>query len=232
MPNISLLSTEVQIDRQVGSLNIQYILFDLDDTLYDYSSGLFAEVRARIEAWMERVLQLPLEEVQSLRRDYLKAYGTTLAGLVRHHPEADRDDYLDAVHQVDVSRFLTPRPELAAMIAALPVKKGIFTNGTADWADRILRQLGIRQHFGPLIDIRATHYVGKPWPEAYQQALDLLHCAGAECVFVDDQPRNLQPAAAFGMRTVLVRPGGVSGDGVEFAVDDILDAGAVLQQIL
>ncbi len=214
------------------NLNIQYILFDLDDTLYDYSSGLFEEVRARIEAWMVQTLQLSLEEVQALRREYLKAYGTTLAGLIRHHPEADRDAYLDAVHQVDVSRYLAPHPELESMMAALPVSKGIFTNGTADWADRILRQLGIRRYFDPLIDIRATHYVGKPWPEAYQTALDLLGCPGAGCIFVDDQPRNLQPAAAFGMRTVLVRPGGVPEDGVEFAVDDILSAGAVLQQIL
>lgn len=222
-------STGKTVDQK---LTVRYILFDLDDTLYDYSSGMFQAVRARIETWMVQTLQLSLPKVQALRQKYFKAYGTTLAGLVRHHPEADRDDYLDAVHQVDVSRYLAPRPELEAMVAALPVKKGIFTNGTADWADRVLRQLNIRQHFGPLIDIRATRYVGKPWPEAYRMALDLLHCDGAECIFVDDQPRNLQPAAAFGMRTVLVRPGGVPEDGVEFAVDDILDAGAVLQQIL
>ncbi|MBN2003299.1 MAG: pyrimidine 5'-nucleotidase [Anaerolineae bacterium] len=213
-------------------MSLQYILFDLDDTLYDYGSGLFQEVRSRIETWMVRALQISLEEVQSLRHEYLKAYGTTLAGLIRHHPEADRDDYLDMVHQVDVSRYLAPRPDLGAMLAALPVKKGIFTNGTADWADRILCQLGIRQYFGPLIDIRATHYVGKPWPEAYQMVLSILGCDGAECAFVDDQSRNLQPAAALGMRTVLVRPGGVPGDGVEFAVNDILDAGVVLRQIL
>lgn len=211
---------------------IQYILFDLDDTLYDYGSGLFKEVGARIEGWVCQKLSLTPEEAKALRREYFEAYGTTMMGLRHHHPELDIDDYLDHVHEVDVSRYLAPRSDLDAMLAALPPAKGIFTNGIASWADRILRQMGIRRHFGPIIDVRATQYRGKPWPEAYQRALAILGCAGAECVLLDDQPRNLEPAAAFGMRTVLVRPGGQPGPGVDFAVNTIEEAGAVLRKLV
>jgi putative hydrolase of the HAD superfamily len=118
------------------------------------------------------------------------------------------------------------------MLTAILATKGIFTNGIASWADRILQKMAIRRHFGPIIDVRATDYRGKPWPEAYRRALDLLGCEGASCALVDDQPRNLEQAAAFGMRTVLVRPGGQVGPGVDFAVDAIEETGAVLRKLV
>ncbi len=211
---------------------IQYILFDLDDTLYSYSSGLFKEVGARIEAWVCQKLALTPEEAKALRREYFEAYGTTMMGLRHHHPELDIDDYLDYVHEVDVSAYLTPRSDLDTMLTAILATKGIFTNGIASWADRILQKMAIRRHFGPIIDVRATDYRGKPWPEAYRRALDLLGCEGASCALVDDQPRNLEQAAAFGMRTVLVRPGGQVGPGVDFAVDAIEETGAVLRKLV
>ncbi|MBT1187934.1 HAD-IA family hydrolase [Streptomyces sp. CJ_13] len=42
-------------------------------------------------------------------------------------------------------------------------------------------------------------------PEIYQLALDRMGLAGEECVFVDDHPVNLPPAAALGITTVLAR---------------------------
>ena len=213
-------------------MTIQYILFDLDETLYTDTTGLFTEVGVRIEAWLVQMLHLSPEEARALRRKYYLAYGTTMMGLLRHHPELDVDDYLDAAHDVDVAAYLAPNPALDDLLNALPVPKAIFTNGIADWADRVLTQLGVREHFGPIIDVRATHYRGKPWPEAYQQALAIMACPGSACVFVDDQPRNLKPAADFGMRTVLVAPDGEPEDGVDFAVDTILDVGSVLHLLL
>ncbi|MBN1876523.1 MAG: pyrimidine 5'-nucleotidase [Anaerolineae bacterium] len=213
-------------------MNIQYLLFDLDETLYTGASGLFQEVGVRIEAWLMRMLNLSLEEAHTLRRKYYIDYGTTLGGLWRHHPELDIDDYLDDVHKVDVTGYLSPKPELDAMLTRLPVPKVIFTNGVAAWADRVLTQLGVRHHFPYVIDVRNTGYRGKPYPTAYQRALELLGAPGPACVFIEDQVRNLQGAAAFGMRTLLVRPGSQVGDGVEFAVDHVLEIEPVILGLL
>ena len=213
-------------------MTIQYILFDLDGTLYTDTTGLFTVVGTRIEAWLARMLQVSPDEAKQIRLQYFLAYGTTMGGLLRHHPELDVDDYLNYVHNVDAKCYLSPNPALDAILRDSPGIKGVFTNGIADWADRVLTRLGIRAHFGPIIDVRATHYRGKPWPEAYQEALAILDCPGSACVFLDDQPRNLKAASEFGMRTVLVLPGGHPAEGVDFAVDSILDIGPVLRNML
>jgi putative hydrolase of the HAD superfamily len=55
--------------------------------------------------------------------------------------------------------------------------------------------------FGAIVD--ATHTgVLKPDPRAYEMALDALGLPAAACVFVDDQKRNVDGAAAVGLRAV------------------------------
>lgn len=61
----------------------------------------------------------------------------------------------------------------------------------------------------PLLDcfdviIDATHTkVLKPDPAAYRQCADALSLPPSECVFVDDQPRNVRGADDVGMQSVL-----------------------------
>ncbi|MDH6579542.1 HAD family phosphatase [Kitasatospora sp. MAP5-34] len=51
--------------------------------------------------------------------------------------------------------------------------------------------------------ISETEGIAKPDPAIYQRTLDRLGLRGEECVFVDDHPVNLPPAAALGITTVL-----------------------------
>jgi putative hydrolase of the HAD superfamily len=44
----------------------------------------------------------------------------------------------------------------------------------------------------------------KPDPEIYKLALAQLELSASECIFADDVPRNLEPASALGITTVLV----------------------------
>ncbi len=211
---------------------IRYLIFDLDDTLYTNASGLFGEVRQRIEAWLVQALDISLETAQILRREYHARYGTTMAGLLHHHPGANVDAYLEDVHQVDVEKFLSPDPALDAMLERLPAAKVVFTNAIASWAERILTRLGVRGHFERIVDVRDVNYLAKPRPEAYARLLDLLRVPGTACVLLDDQRPNLQTAAQFGMHTLLVRPGGMVGDGADFAVETVHQAEPVLWHLL
>lgn len=45
--------------------------------------------------------------------------------------------------------------------------------------------------------------IAKPDPAIYRLTLDRLGLPGEACVFVDDHPRNLPPAEALGITTVL-----------------------------
>jgi putative hydrolase of the HAD superfamily len=212
--------------------DVRIVLFDLDDTLYTNSSGLFREVGQRIESWTARALGLSLEDAKALRRRYYTTYGTTMAGLVKEHPEVDVDVYLDYVHDVDVTRYLEPNPALAAMLDAITVRKAIFTNSITDWAERVTRQLGIRKHFEAIYDVRATDYRSKPDPHAYERVLAALDVPGVACVMLDDQPAYLRGARAYGIRTILVSEDGEDGDGVDYVVTEILKAEPILQRLL
>ena len=211
---------------------MNYILFDLDQTLYTNDTGLFAEMGARIEHWTVRHLALSLSEAQTLRRHYFVAYGTMMRGLLLHHPEVSVDDYLDYVHGIDVSRYIAPNPALDGMLSRLDTPKAVFTNSVADWAERILACLGVRRHFEHVIDVRATNYYSKPHPEAFARALEIVAQPASACVMLDDQAHYLRGAAAVGMRTVLVQTGEQATDGIDYVVDTILDAEPILQQWL
>jgi len=65
-----------------------------------------------------------------------------------------------------------------------------------------------RTRFGELFDvlvISGEEGVRKPAPEIYALAVERLGRPPERCVFVDDLPGNLKPAAALGMATVLHR---------------------------
>ena len=211
---------------------MNYIFFDLDQTLYTDETGLFAEVGARIEHWTAQNLGLSSAEAQALRRHYFVTYGTMMRGLLLHHPEVRVDDYLDYVHAIDVSRYITLNPALDGMLARLDAPKAVFTNSIADWAERVLACLGVRRHFTHVIDVRATHYHSKPHPEAFARALEIINVQASACVMLDDQEHYLRGASAAGMRTVLVQPGAQAVDGIDYTVDTILDAESILQKWL
>lgn len=211
---------------------IQYLLFDLDDTLYTNASGLFREVGERIETWLSQTLGLSPAEAQALRAHYYQTYGTTMAGLLREHPEVDIEHYLHYVHTIDVSPYLNPDPALDKMLSRLPVPKAIFTNSVTEWAERVTRRLGVRHHFTQIFDVRGLGYQGKPHPRAYIQVLQRLELPGEACVLLDDQPSYLHGAAQAGMHTILVGSSETGHDRVEFAVGSLLEAEPILLKLL
>lgn len=180
------------------------IFFDLDDTLYPSTNGLWEAIRERMNRFMGERLNLPAEEIFELRKHYFLKYGTTLRGLQLHH-DVDSDEFLAYVHDLPLKSFLKPDPVLRKLIQSLPQKKWIFTNADAAHANRVLEILELKDCFNGIIDVRANNFICKPQPEAYHSALSY---AGepypTRCVFLDDSPRNLAPATQIGFYTVLV----------------------------
>ncbi len=180
------------------------IFFDLDDTLYPSTNGLWEAIRERMNRFMEERLNLPADEITELRRYYFIKYGTTLRGLQFHH-DVDADEFLAFVHDLPLISFLAPDPALRTLVQSLPQKKWIFTNADAAHAQRVLELLWVGDCFDGIIDVRANNFFCKPQPEAYLSAL--AHAGDpdpAQCVFLDDSPRNLAPATQLGFYTVLV----------------------------
>jgi putative hydrolase of the HAD superfamily len=182
------------------------LLFDLDNTLYAPERNLFSLIDVRINRYMNEVVGIPTAEVDSLRRHYWAEYGVTLLGLIRHH-QVDPEDYLDYVHDVDISSRLDPDAELRQVLAQLPQRKVVFTNGSTGHADRVLGRLGLSDQFEEIFDIRVANYLPKPFAAPYHIVLERLAVQGKDCTMIEDSTENLKTAKQLGMKTVLVGSG-------------------------
>jgi putative hydrolase of the HAD superfamily len=201
-------------------------VFDLDNTLYPASCNLFAQVDRRIGEFIAKTLDVGFDEAFRLQKQYFREYGTTLHGLMKNHGLAP-DDFLDYVHQIDVTP-LPPDPALDAALGRLPGRKIVFTNGSHRHAENVLARLGIGHRFEAIFDIVAADYVPKPDPFTYDVMVRRHWIDPRGAVMVEDIPKNLLPAHDMGMTTVLVRghaewaQDGADGDHIHHVTDDLV----------
>ena len=205
------------------------ILFDLDNTLYSESCGVFDLIDRRMNEWLISNLQIPESEVNEFRNKYFIKYGTTLRGLMLHH-EVNPRDFLDYVHDVPVHEFLSADLELRETLEQVKARKVIFTNSDLKHANRILDALGVRDQFERIFDIEAMNFIPKPNPDPYQLVLNYLRLQPKDVLLIDDMERNLKPAQEMGMRTVLIG-NGKPVDDRHHAIENIKELTHVLEQI-
>lgn len=101
------------------------LYFDLDDTLYPPSSGLWDAIRDRMNEYMQGFIDLPIPEIAKIRQSYLEKYGTTLRGLQAHY-EIDTDEYLTFVHDLPLERYIQPDPNLRNLLLSFPRNDGFL----------------------------------------------------------------------------------------------------------
>ena len=187
--------------------HLKWLCFDLDNTLYPLSNGLWEIIDQRIQDYVSRTLHLPPEEARRVQKQYWRKYGTTLAGLMAEHG-VEPGPYLAYVHNFDVSPYMGPNPRLRALLRALPQRKLIFTNASSAHAHNVLRVLGVEDCFEYVIGVEDVDYIPKPDPRAYEKCREKTRVDPQASMFIDDLPDNLRPAKAMGMVTVLITASG------------------------
>jgi putative hydrolase of the HAD superfamily len=205
------------------------ILFDLDNTLYSESCGVFDLIDQRMNKWLISNLQIPENEVNEFRNKYFVQYGTTLRGLMLHH-EVNPRDFLDYVHDVPVHEFLSADQDLRHTLEQVKSRKLIFTNSDLKHANRILDALGVRDQFERIFDIEAMNFIPKPNPDPYRTVLDYLRLQPKDVLLIDDMERNLKPAQEMGMRTILIG-NGKPVDSRHHAIENIKELTSILERI-
>ena len=179
------------------------LFFDLDDTLYPSSTGLWHAIKERMNLYMRERLGIPENDIPFLREQYFKMYGTTLRGLQQRH-QVDKEDYLAFVHDLPLQEYLTPNPVVRQVIAALPTRNLIFTNADALHARRVLAALELDDLFETIVDVNAVEPYCKPMPESFAIAMDLADEPDPRrCVMIDDLPRTTRAALEVGMASLL-----------------------------
>ena len=200
-------------------------IFDLDNTIYPARSNLFVRVAVRITEFVATHFKVPHDEARIIQKCLFQRYGTTMRGLMVEQGLAP-EDYLHFVHDIDVSD-LPHEVELDTMLSRLPGRKHIFTNGTVPHAENILNAYGIRHHFDHIFDIIGADYVPKPEAHAFDKFIQTTGIDPSGAVMIEDMARNLEPAAALGMRTVWLTSDyewaakGANEDYVHFVGDDL-----------
>ncbi len=180
-------------------------LLDLDDTLFEASSGMLYKIHLRMNAYIMKYLNVSEVEASDLRTRYWTMYGATFFGLWRHHG-IEPPHFLSFAHDFDLSPFVCYDQDLASILRRLPGKKVIFTNGPRSYAERVLRCL----HLGAVIDDMVTSSDMRALGEWRPKPSRLMllqtcrrfqvspHCA----TLVDDSLMNLKCAHEVGLRTV------------------------------
>lgn len=185
-------------------MSFSTFFFDLDETLYPSSSGLWVAIRERIDRYLSERMGFSQDQLATVREKYFREYGTTLRGLQANYA-INTDDYLAFVHDIPVASYLRPDPEVRAALESIPGRKFVFTNADSAHASRVIQATGLDGLWDGIIDVHTIAPYCKPMTESFQLA---LQAAGKPkvhtCALLDDQPRITRAARSLGIFTVLV----------------------------
>ena len=178
-------------------------VFDLDNTLYPLDAGVWRQIDQRISLFLIDLFGLDGYSARALHQHYYQQYGTTLRGLVEEHLEEAAERFLEFVHDIDRSMLIAD-PVLAREIERLPGRKLVFTNGSRNHALLTLRQLGLEGLFEDTFDIVDASLMPKPAEAAYDVFFQKFGVDPKSAAMFEDVAKNLVPAKARGVTTVLV----------------------------
>ena len=207
------------------------LFFDLDDTLYPPSTGVWDAIGDRINLYMQTRVGVPENEVSELREHLYRTYGTTLRGLTLTRG-IDPHDYLAFVHDLPLRQYLTPDPRVRPLLSRYSQRKVIFTNADQAHARRVLDVLELADCFDQIIDVLDVAPYCKPMPGAFEQALRLAGETDARSsVFIDDAPHNLKAPRKACFYTIRVSSGPPNGC-CHASIASLLDLPTVLDPLL
>src|SRR5690606_2161012 len=120
--------------------HVETWIFDLDNTLYPPSCGLFAQIDERMMTFISERFSISPTEARTLQNSYSRQCGTGLRGLMTAHG-VDPDEFMDFGHNRSRDS-LSPDAALREAISALPGRRYIPTNGSRAHAENCISALG------------------------------------------------------------------------------------------
>lgn len=193
------------------------ILFDLDDTLYPFNTGIAKSVQRNIEDFLVEKCGFPEKDAPSLRVELFKKYGSTLAGLRALGYDISADDYHSYVHGRLPYDRIKPDSQLRNMLHSIRQRKIIFTNSDQIHATKALARLGLENCFDQIICFETLNpnlpnatrpdeipIVLKPSLDALKIAIEVANVNPHRTLFLDDSVRNIAAGKNSGLHTALV----------------------------
>ena len=197
------------------------VLFDLDDTLYDFATTSKAALEV-VSARIVSDLCIPVSETKD-------AYRRLLHEMMERNPSAGCHSrtirfqlfleerrlplqlapvYNDVYWNALLDRIVPFEglPEALDRLRARNIRIGLGTNMTADWQIRKLDRLGIIDRFDFIVSSEEAA-VEKPSPDFFRYCAAKAGCAPSDCLFIGDNlVADVGGARAAGMRALWFQP--------------------------
>ena len=186
---------------KIGKNPVNLFLIDVDNTLYPKESGIFDLIDVKINRYMQEVLNMDKKTVNKTRLHYWSKYGTTMAGLIKHH-NIDPYHFLDYVHDINIKGVIKPNSKILEKLKQINAVKIAFTNAPKNHAEQVLNALDIIDQFVDIFDIESSDFIGKPNRYPYEKIMNLAKAQ--KYIMADDWEKNLKTAKELGIVTILV----------------------------
>jgi putative hydrolase of the HAD superfamily len=198
-------------------------IFDLDNTLHDASARIFPSMHAQINAYLRRRFGLDEAGANAMRLGFWRSYGTTLAGLMRHHGDDPRRFLAETHRFPELAGMVEHENALRHALARLGGRKLILSNAPRHYVEQVLRAIGVRRWFDAVYSIEDAAFQGKPSPRGFHVLLRSHDLDPHRCALVDDALENLRAAKRLGMSTVWVSPAKRRAAFVDLRVASVID---------
>ena len=181
-------------------INKKNLLLDLDGTVYQDLESVFGQVSKLMTKYISEKLNIDLKKAKELQTNYFYKYNTSLNGLMIHH-DIPPKEFLKYVHDIDLS-FMKKDLVLRGELENLNMRKLIFTNGSIDHANNVLKHLGIDDLFEDIFDITDAEYQPKPEPRAFDLMVKKFKLNPVDTIYVEYIAKNLSIGKKRGCTTV------------------------------
>ena len=178
------------------------LLIDLDNTVYPEDSKIFSQIDFRMKSFISLHLNLSFDEAYDLQKKYFLKHGTTLRGLMMYH-NINPNEFLKYVHDIDLG-CIKENQDLKKRLQNYKGKKIIFTNGTLEHAQNVLKRMRLDKYIDFIFDIVDAAFIPKPNIITYEKVISKYDLDIKRTVMIDDIPNNLKTAKKLGIKTSLI----------------------------
>ena len=142
-------------------MQIEHLIFDLDNTLYPASEAMDAGITRRMMECVADFFKVSMEEAAEIRKKNIRNFSTTLEWL-RSEGLTDVEGFFAHVHPENEADELNEDKKLRPFLESINIPKVICTNAPREHAERVLKKLNVSDQFDAICDIRDCNLLGKP----------------------------------------------------------------------